>query len=194
MIGSTAGTPNDTMPANFAYAARANYILAILFLIAFFALRASHPEVGTSLGQRPCRVARDRVHGPGCAVRMVARPTLEPDHPGDGRFCNGGPRGWRSAACALGACVRGPCTERDGCLDAPVSVVALHQPTVAPVGRPRTWRCTARGIPGSRDVGRWRGRRARVVALDVVAAALAAITMLGTPFWFLLLGRHLGES
>jgi hypothetical protein len=50
MITSTAGRSNVKRTALFAYAAGTTGILANLFLIAFFALQASHPEDGTSLG------------------------------------------------------------------------------------------------------------------------------------------------
>ncbi|HEX2740659.1 MAG TPA: hypothetical protein VHM69_09440 [Rubrobacter sp.] len=50
MIGITAGRSNFKMATSFAYAAGATGILANVFLIAFFALQASHPEVGTSPG------------------------------------------------------------------------------------------------------------------------------------------------
>ncbi len=47
---STAGKSNVKRAAHFAYAAGATGILANLFLIAFFALQASHPDDGFSLG------------------------------------------------------------------------------------------------------------------------------------------------
>ena len=50
MITSTAGRSNVKRTALFAYAVGTTGILANLFLIAFFALQASHPEDGTSLG------------------------------------------------------------------------------------------------------------------------------------------------
>src|SRR5215204_3414410 len=50
LIRSTAGKSSVKWAALFAYAAGATGILANLFLIAFYALQASHPEDGTSLG------------------------------------------------------------------------------------------------------------------------------------------------
>jgi hypothetical protein len=50
MIRSTAGKPSVKMAARFTYAAGATGILANLLLIAFFALLASHPDEGNSLG------------------------------------------------------------------------------------------------------------------------------------------------
>jgi hypothetical protein len=50
MITSRAGRSNVKRTALFAYAVGTTGILANLFLIAFFALQASHPEDGTSLG------------------------------------------------------------------------------------------------------------------------------------------------
>ena len=50
MIRSTAGKPSVKMEARFAYAAGATGILANLLLIAFFALLASHLDEGNSLG------------------------------------------------------------------------------------------------------------------------------------------------
>ena len=50
MIRSTAGKSSVKWAALFAYAAGATGILANLFLIAFYALQASHPEDGISLG------------------------------------------------------------------------------------------------------------------------------------------------
>jgi hypothetical protein len=50
MIRTTAGKSSVQRTALFAYAAGATGILANLFLIAFYALQASHPEDGTSLG------------------------------------------------------------------------------------------------------------------------------------------------
>ena len=51
MVGSTTGKPAGVkMVTRFAYAAGVTGILAILFLIAFYALQGSHPEEGTSLG------------------------------------------------------------------------------------------------------------------------------------------------
>jgi hypothetical protein len=50
MIKSTAGKSSVKMTARFAYAAGTTGILANLFLIAFFAVLASHPDDGSSLG------------------------------------------------------------------------------------------------------------------------------------------------
>jgi hypothetical protein len=51
MVGSTTGKPAGIkMVTRFAYATGGTGILANLFLIAFYALQASHPEDGTSLG------------------------------------------------------------------------------------------------------------------------------------------------
>jgi hypothetical protein len=50
MIQRTAGKSSVKMAARFAYAAGATGILANLFLIAFFALQATHPDDGFSLG------------------------------------------------------------------------------------------------------------------------------------------------
>jgi hypothetical protein len=51
MVGSTTGKPAGIKMVNrLAYATGGTGILANLFLIAFYALRASHPEDGTSLG------------------------------------------------------------------------------------------------------------------------------------------------
>ncbi|MDQ5827045.1 MAG: hypothetical protein M3441_22990, partial [Chloroflexota bacterium] len=50
MTKSTAGKSSVKWAARFAYAAGTTGILANLLLIAFFALQASHPEDGTSLG------------------------------------------------------------------------------------------------------------------------------------------------
>ncbi len=51
MVGSTTGKlAGIKMVTRFAYAAGGTGILANLFLIAFYALQASHPEEGTSLG------------------------------------------------------------------------------------------------------------------------------------------------
>jgi hypothetical protein len=57
MVGSTTGKPAGVkMVTRFAYAAGGTGILANLFLLAFFALQASHPEDGTSLGSANARV------------------------------------------------------------------------------------------------------------------------------------------
>lgn len=50
MVESTAGRPMVTVVSDFAYAAGATSILANVLLFAFFAVRASRPEVGASLG------------------------------------------------------------------------------------------------------------------------------------------------
>jgi hypothetical protein len=50
MVRRMASKPGVRITSRFAYAAGATGILANLFLIAFFALQASHPEDGTSLG------------------------------------------------------------------------------------------------------------------------------------------------
>jgi hypothetical protein len=50
MVRSMASKPGVKMAARFAYAAGATGILANLLLIAFFALLASHPDEGNSLG------------------------------------------------------------------------------------------------------------------------------------------------
>lgn len=94
---------------------RATGILANVFLIALFALQASHPEVGTHLGS-----ANDLLGSLGTAFMIpVAMSGWLPD-------------------------------------------------------RRLSWMSWPQRI--------------------LFGAVLAAITMLGTPYWFLLLGRHLGES
>ena len=50
MIRSTAGNSSVKMAASFAYAAGATGILANLLLLSFFALQATHPDYGFSLG------------------------------------------------------------------------------------------------------------------------------------------------
>ncbi len=50
MIKSSAGKPSLKTAARFAYAAGATGVLANSLLIAFFALQASHPNDGSSLG------------------------------------------------------------------------------------------------------------------------------------------------
>lgn len=103
MVGSTTGKPAGIkMVTRFAYAAGGMGIPANLFLIALLC-PAGQPPGGwdlARLGQRPGGISRGRVHGP-CGtrpVRMVARPTLEPDHSGARTVGTGGPHCRRSAA------------------------------------------------------------------------------------------------
>jgi hypothetical protein len=175
MVESTAGRPMVTVVSGFAYAAGATSILANVLLFAFFAVRASRPEVGASLGQRSGGIARDCVPGPCGAphVRMVAGPTLVLDLPGTRPVGAGGPHGGRSAAGARGPGVRSTGTNRGDGLDGSLSLVVSGQSVVALLGPPRSAGGTNRRGAWCRHPGRRRGRRARIlIALDVVAAAL----------------------
>src|SRR5918997_2348484 len=149
-------------------------MLANLFLIAFYALQASHPENGTWLGQRPSGITRDRIHDPcgACAERMVARPAPEPDHPVGRPAGTGSSHGGRPASGVGGDGVQSSGTDHGGSLDDSQSLAVPDRPMGAPVSCPQDTPGTARRLLGCWHPGRWRGRRARVLAsLDVVAAA-----------------------
>lgn len=122
---------------------RARGILANVFLIAFFALQASHPEVGISLGS-----ANDLLGSLGTAFMIpVTLSEWLPD------------RSLRRITRVMGVSAMVVLV-----VGGPLLVLGLLLPWMS-----------------------W-------PQLILFGAILAAITMLGTPFWFLLLGRHLGET
>ena len=191
MIGTTAGRSRVNWVARFAFAAGATGILANLFLVAFFALQASHPEDGTSLG-----AANDLVGSLAVAFMIpVALSGWLPDRR-FGRIV----RMLGLAAMAV-LVAGGPVLVLGVLTDDSVSV--LYQQMVAIVGCLPSPGGPARGIPGAEMLA-----GGAVVGLGLLlpwmsvpqlilfgsGGVLAAITMFGIPFWFLLLGRHLGES
>lgn len=207
MIETRVGKPGVRWTALCSYAAGATGILANLFLIAFYALQASQPENGTWLG-----TANDLVGSVSTAVMIpvaLALSTLLPDLR----------RAWITRVVGLSALavlVAGGPLLVFGVLafevQAPIAVGAgmvlflwlllinrwlrlsgALQPRVARFGE-----FLGTGIlAGSALLGfglllPWMSWPQLI--FFGVGGVLAVIGMLGTPFWFLFLGRHLGRS
>ncbi len=205
MVGSTAKNSGVKTTALFAYAAGVTGILANLLLIAFFALQAGNPEGGTFLGS-----ANDLVGSLGTALMMPVALALGASLPDRrlGRISRivglsamavltvGGPLlvlGVLSfeaqAPVALGAWavlslwmfltsrwlrLSGTLPSRVARLGEILGSLVLAAGAVAGLALLLPW------MSGPQMV------------LFGAAGSLAAIGMLGMPFWFLLLGRHLG--
>ena len=187
---------------------RATGILANFFLIAFFALQAGNPESGTSLGS-----ANDLVGSLGTALMVPVALALSAWLP-DRRLGRIAQVLGLSAMAVL--TVGGPLLVL-GVLafevQAPVAVAAwmvlslwlllinrwlrlsgILLPRLARLGE----FLGAGTLAGGAAVGLglllpWMSARPQL-ALFSVGGVFTAIGMLGTPFWFLLLGRHLGRS
>ena len=205
MINTTADRSNVKMAARFAYAATG--ILANVFLIAFFALRASHPEVGTYLGS-----ANDLVGSLGAAFMIPVTLTLSGWLP-DGRLSLITQAMGVSAMAVL--VVGGPLLVL-GVLafevQAPIAMGAWTLLCLWLLLINRWSRQSGAFRPSVARLGEFLGAGmlagGAVVGLGLLlpwmswpqlilfgaGAVLTAITMLGTPFWFLLLGRQPGES
>ena len=204
MVETMASKPGVRMAALFAYAAGATGILANLFLIAFYALQASQPENGTWLGS-----ANDLVGSVSTALMIpvaLALSTLLPDRR----------RAWTSLVVGLSAMavlvVGGPLLVF-GVLafevQAPIAVGAgmilflwlllinrwlrlsgALQPRVARFGEFLGTGILAGGaLAGFGFLLPWMSWPQLI--FFGAGGALAVIVMLGTPFWFLLLGRQL---
>jgi MFS family permease len=208
MVGSKSGKPGVRMAAGFAYAAGATGILANFFLIAFFALQAGNPESGTSLGS-----ANDLVGSLGTALMVPVALVLSAWLP-DRRLGRIAQVLGLSAMAVL--TVGGPLFAL-GVLafevQAPVAVAAwmvlslwlllinrwlrlsgILLPRLARLGE----FLGAGTLAGGAAVGLglllpWMSVRPQL-ALFSVGGVFTAIGMLGTPFWFLLLSRHLRRS
>ncbi len=208
MVGSKSGKPGVRMAAGFAYAAGATGILANFFLIAFFVLQAGNPESGTSLGS-----ANDLVGSLGTALMIpvaLALSTWLPDRR-LGRIA----RVLGLSAMAV-LTVGGPLLVL-GVLafevQAPIAVAAWmvlslwlllinRWSRLSGILLPRLARLGeflgAGTLAGGAAVGLglllpWMSARPQL-ALFSVGGVFTAVGMLGTPFWFLLLGRHFGRS
>jgi MFS family permease len=205
MAGSNSGKPGVRMAAGFAYASGATGILANCFLIAFFALQASNPESGTSLGS-----ANDLVGSLGSALMVPVALALSAWLP-DRRLGRIAQVLGLSAMAVL--TVGGPLLVL-GVLafevQAPIAVAAwmvlslwlllinrwlrlsgILLPRLARLGE----FLGAGTLAGGAAVGLglllpWMSAQPQL-ALFSVGGVFTAIGMLGTPFWFLLLGRHL---
>jgi hypothetical protein len=208
MVGSKSGKPGVRMAAGFAYAAGATGILANFFLIAFFGLQAGNPESGTSLGS-----ANDLVGSLGTALMVPVTLALSAWLP-DRRL------GRIVQVLGLPAMVvltvGGPLLVL-GVLafeaQAPIAVAAWvvlslwlllinRWSRLSGILLPRLARLGeflgAGTLAGGAAVGLglllpWMSVRPQL-ALFSVGGVFTAIGMLGTPFWFLLLSRHLGRS
>jgi hypothetical protein len=207
MIGSTAGKPGVERAASFAYAAGVTGILANLFLVAFYALQASRPENGTWLG-----TANDLVGSVSTALMIpvaLALSTLLPDRR----------RAWITRVVGLSAMavlvVGGPLLVF-GVLafevQAPIAVGAAMFLFLWLLLINRWLRLSDVLRPRVARLGEFLG--AVTLAGGVVAGlgfllpwmswpqfiffgaggVLAIIGLIGTPFWFLFLGRHLAAS
>lgn len=209
MVGSKSGKPGVRMAAGFAYAAGATGILANFFLIAFFALQAGNPEGGTSLGS-----ANDLVGSLGTALIVPVALALSAWLP-DRRL---GRIAQVLDLSAMAVLTVGGSLLVLGVLafevQAPVAVAAwmvlslwlllinrwlrlsgILLPRLARLGE---FLLGAGTLAGGAAVGLglllpWMSARPQL-ALFSVGGVFTAIGMLGTPFWFLLLGRHLGRS
>lgn len=174
-----------------------------MFLIASFARQAFHPEVGISLGP-----ANDLLGSLGTAFMIpVAMSGWLPD-----RRLSRITQGMGVSAMVV-LVVGGPLLVL-GVLafevQAPIAMGAWPLPCLWLLLINRWSRQSGALRPGVARLGEFLGAgmlaRGAVVGLGLLlpwmswpqlilcGAILAAITMLGTPFWFLLLGRHLGES
>ena len=204
MVETMANKPGVSMAALFAYAAGTTGILANLFLIAFYALQANQPENGTSLGS-----ANDLVGSLSTAFMIpvaLALSTWLPDRR----------RAWTSLVVGLSAMavlvVGGPLLVF-GVLafevQAPIALGAgmifflwlllinrwlrqsgALQPRVARFGEFLGTGILAGGaLAGFGFLLPWMSWPQLI--FFGAGGALAVIVMLGTPFWFLLLGRQL---
>ncbi len=193
--------------AFFAYAAGATSILANLFLIAFYALQASHPEDGTSLGS-----ANDLVGSLATAFMIPVALALSARLP-DGRLSRITQVVGLSAMAIL--TVGGPLLVL-GVLafnvQAPIMVAAWMVLCLWLFLVNRWLRLSAALRPRVAQLGEFLGAGTlaggAVVGLGfllpwmswpqlVVFGAgglLGVVGMLGIPVWFLLLGRHLAAS
>lgn len=208
MVGSKSGKPGVRMAAGFAYAAGATGILANFFLIAFFALQAGNPEGGTSLGS-----ANDLVGSLGTALMIpvaLALSTWLPDRR-LGRIA----RVLGLSAMAV-LTVGGPLLVL-GVLafevQAPIAVAAWMVLSLWLLLINRWSRLSGILLPRLARLGEFLGAGTQAggaavglglllpwmsarpqLALFSVGGVFTAVGMLGTPFWFLLLGRHFGRS
>jgi hypothetical protein len=207
MIKSTAGKSTVKRAALFAYAAGATGLLANLFLIAFYALQASHPEDGTYLGS-----ANDLVGSLGAAFMIPIALALSGWLP-DRRLSRITKLLGLSAMAVL--TVGGPLLVLGVVtfnVQAPIMVAAWmvlclwlflvnRWLRLSAVLRPRVTRLGeflgAGTLAGGAVVGLgfllpWMSWPQLVVF--GVGGLLGVIGMLGTPVWFVLLGRHLAMS
>jgi hypothetical protein len=193
--------------ARFAYAAGAAGILANLFLIAFYALQASHPEDGTSLGS-----ANDLVGSLGSAFMIPVALALGAWLP-DRRLM------WIIQVIGLSAMavlsVGGPLLVVGVVAfnaQAPIMVAAWMVLCLWMLLVNRWLRLSAFLQPRVARLGEFLGAAvlagAAVVGLGFllpwmswpqlvvfgVGGVLGVIGMLGIPIWFVLLGRHLAAS
>jgi hypothetical protein len=207
MIRSTAGKSSVKGAARFAYAAGATGILANLFLIAFYALQASHPEDGTSLGS-----ANDLVGSLGAAFMIPVALALSAWLP-DRRLS------WITKLVGLSAMavltVGGPLLVLEVVafnVQAPIMVAAWMVLCLWLLVINRWLRLSAALGPRVARLGEFLGAGTlaggAVVGLGFllpwmswpqlvvfgVGGVLGVVGMLGTPVWFLLLGRHLVAS
>jgi hypothetical protein len=207
MIRSTAGKSSVKGAARFAYAAGATGILANLFLIAFYALQASHPEDGTSLGS-----ANDLVGSLGAAFMIPVALALSAWLP-DRRLS------WITKLVGLSAMavltVGGPLLVLGVVafnVQAPIMVAAWMVLCLWLLVINRWLRLSAALGPRVARLGEFLGAGTlaggAVVGLGFllpwmswpqlvvfgVGGVLGVVGMLGTPVWFLLLGRHLVAS
>jgi hypothetical protein len=207
LIRSTAGKSSVKWAALFAYAAGATGILANLFLIAFYALQASHPEDGTSLGS-----ANDLVGSLGSAFMIPVALALSAWLPD---------RGLSRITQVLGLSAMAVLTVGGPLLvlgvlafnvQAPIMVAAWLVLSLWLFLINRWLRLSAALRPRLARLGEFLGAAvlagAAVVGLGFllpwmswvqlvvfgVGGLLGVIGMLGTPVWFLLLGRHLAAS
>ena len=193
--------------AFFAYAAGATSILANLFLIAFYALQASHPEDGTSLGS-----ANDLVGSLATAFMIPVALALSAWLP-DGRLSRITQVVGLSAMAIL--TVGGPLLVL-GVLafnvQAPIAVAAWMVLCLWLFLVNRWLRLSAALRPRVARLGVFLGAGTlaggAVVGLGFllpwmswpqliffgVGGVLGVVSMLGIPIWFLLLGRHLTAS
>jgi hypothetical protein len=208
MVGSKSGKPGVRMAAGFAYAAGATGILANFLLIAFFALQAGNPEGSTSLGS-----ANDLVGSLGTALMIpvaLALSTWLPDRR-LGRIA----RVLGLSAMAV-LTVGGPLLVL-GVLafevQAPIAVAAWMVLSLWLLLINRWSRLSGILLPRLARLGEFLGAGTQAggaavglglllpwmaarpqLALFSVGGVFTAVGMLGTPFWFLLLGRHFGRS
>ena len=207
MVETMASKPGVRMAALFAYAAGATGILANLFLIAFYALQASQPENGTWLGS-----ANDLVGSGSTALMIPVALELSTWLP-DRR------RAWITRVVGLSAMavlvVGGPLLV--------FGVLAFEVQAPIAVGAGmflflwmlliNRWLRLSGALP-SRMARFGEVMGALVLVAGAVAGlgfllpwmswpqlvlfgaggVLAASGMIGTPFWFLFLGRHLARS
>ena len=206
MIKSTAGKSTVKRAALFAYAAGATGILANLFLIAFYALQASHPEDGSSLG-----TANDLVGSLGAAFMIPVALALSAWLP-DRRLSRITKLLGLSAMAVL--TVGGPLLVLGVVafnLQAPIMVAAWMVLSLWLFLVSRWLRLSGVLRPRVTRLGEFLGvgtlAGGAVVGLGFLpwmswpqlvvfgfGGLLGVIGMLGTPVWFVLLARHLAMS